>query len=253
MVASDITNLNSENFNNEHTNFSGICIIDMDQLKREELKMKLEEKNKRDRIRKSNIRNHKEERRKKRTEINNKEKEWLIENGYENIEEYYKEKDSRLIKHEIPDYKRGELDPNSSVGFAFISQRVVAKVLGLNISNDCNCEFGFNFKYDLYDENKHGSINVKTASCYKNSSWSFGLLNNYIPDTYILTGFSIYKEDILHVWIIPSFILIGENHVYISKKSLEQFKIYEVDSEPYNSVYHNMSIERCKVLKSVNN
>ena len=160
----------------------------------------------------------------------------------------------------LNNHKNGKLDPNSEVGFAFMSQRVVAETLGLDLKYDCNCSIGFNAPYDLYDE-KLGSINVKTRVLKYNKYWNFGLSNKYIPDIYIMLGFSSDKSDILHVWITePEDDLTFDNKKFKYKQSisitndinsgLKRAAPWEVDVEPYNDAYHNMSLENCKVLRS---
>lgn len=148
-----------------------------------------------------------------------------------------------------PNYKIGELNPNSSVGFAFISQRVVAKTLGLDLINDCNCEFSFGFKYDLYDEGRYNKINVKACTSCDNIKYNFGLHNIFIPNTYICLGFSVGRKEILHVWIFDDFFIKCYEKNFINISSKNNYKEYEVDAKPYNNVYHNMSIKNCKILR----
>ena len=162
------------------------------------------------------------------------------------------------------DYKNGKLDVDSPTGFAFMSQRVVAETLGLELKYDCNCSIGFNAPDDLYDE-KLGYINVKTAVLLKVNAWHFGLIQKYTPDTYIMLGFSNDKSDILHVWITePEDDLTFDekkieykkgikitNDIFSDKRSgLKRAESWEVDVKPYNYVYHNMSLENCSVLRN---
>ena len=163
------------------------------------------------------------------------------------------------------DYKNGKLDADSPTGFAFLSQRVVAETLGLDLKYDCNCSIGFNAPDDLYDANKYKYINVKTAILNKVNSWKFGLIQKYNPDTYIMLGFSVDKSDILHVWITePEDDLTFDeknfkykqsisitNGIFSGRRSgLKRAEPWEVDVEPYNNVYHSMSLENCSVLRS---
>ena len=156
------------------------------------------------------------------------------------------------------DYMNKSLDPNSETGFAFMSQRVVAETLGLDLKYDCNCSQGFGTEYDLLDKT-YKYINVK-AAVLKYNAWHFNLKNKYTSDTYIMLGFSSDKSDILHVWITEpeDDLTFDEKNCKIkqgisitnSERGLRRAKSWEVDAEPYNDAYHNMSLENCSVLKS---
>jgi len=153
------------------------------------------------------------------------------------------------------DYKNGCLDPESNTGFGFIGQRVVAKTLGLELKHDCNCSINFGVPYDLYDKAKYGKIDVKSCTFnVKSNNWSFSLHNKKIPDTYVMLGFSYNRGYIRRVWIID----VYSNLMY-NKKSftvtprylgLEKNKHLQVDTKPYNDIYHNMSLNNCSVLRS---
>jgi len=168
--------------------------------------------------------------------------------------------EQRLCKkcYNNSDYTNGNLDPESSTGFAFLSQRVVAKTLGLDLEHDCNCSQGFGSEYDLLDD-KLGTINVKTYVLNNNNFWSFNLINKYKPDTYIMLGFASDKSDILHVWITePEDDLTFDDKkdelkkgisITNSERGLKRAAPWEVDAEPYSDAYHSMSLENCSVLK----
>jgi len=153
-------------------------------------------------------------------------------------------------------YIKGNLDPESTTGFAFISQRVVAKTLGLDLEHDCNCSDGFGAPYDLYDK-KLGYINVKAAKysvySFNNRSWRYRFNNGSIPDTYILLGFSEGKTNVEHVWITDALddLTYEKKAIAIpdSYKGLLKAKPWEVDCEPYNFAYHSMSLENCDILR----
>lgn len=152
------------------------------------------------------------------------------------------------------DYMNEKLDPNSNIGFGFIGQRVVAKVLNLELKYDCNCSEGFGSEYDLYDKNNYGSINVKAGTLNEHNYWQFNLKCKQIPDTYIILGFSLYKSDILRVWITDSLDDLTYEKQKISivntYRGLLKVEPWEVDCELYNDAYHSMSLDNCRVLKS---
>ena len=85
------------------------------------------------------------------------------------------------------DYKNGNLDVNSSTGFAFLTQRIVAKTLGIKLDNDCNCSVNFMHPFDLYDKDGYGKIDVKSSCLRKNvaDSWIFSIKRNEIPDFFL--------------------------------------------------------------------
>ena len=161
------------------------------------------------------------------------------------------------------DYINGSLDPDSEVGKGFISQRVVAKTLGLELKDDCNCTYGFNHSVDLYHKDKYKYINVKdSALCYhqkQSPTWHFTITQKVTPDTYILVGFDEDRKNILHVWITDAV----DDLVFNEKKgrslkfktisniyeSLKRAKPWEVDAKPYNNVLHSMSLDNCSVLR----
>lgn len=174
---------------------------------------------------------------------------------------WYYNNEQRLCKscYYNPDYKNNNLDPESNTGFAFMSQRVVAETLGLELKYDCNCSIGFNAPDDLYDK-KLGYINVKTAVLFKDNAWHFDFGNKYIPDKYIMLGFSEDKSDIKHVWNTEpeddltfdekNFKYKQSISITNSERGLRRVKGWEVDVEPYNNAYHSMSLENCSVLRS---
>lgn len=197
----------------------------------------------------------------RKRKLKEKDDEWAKENDYESINEFFLKRDIQLNKGKqrykknknIPDYKRGVLDLFTTVGFGFLAQRIVAKTLELELKDDCNCELGFGAPYDLYDKLEYDKINVKASTLNNDNTWNFSFRNKFIPDTYINVGFSLNKKDILHVWIINhnSDIINDKTNICItnSYKNLKKYEQYEVDVRPYNYVYHNMSLENCKVLK----
>ena len=146
-------------------------------------------------------------------------------------------------------YMNKNLDKNTSVAKGFIGQRIVAKVLGLELKNDCNCSVGFNYPYDLYDEGRYDKINVKSCKLGDYNSWIFGLSQKVIPDTYILVGFDENRKNILRVWIASSNdkLVIDNFSVFISNNvnnDLSRAKPWEVDVKPYNDMLHKMSEKR---------
>lgn len=158
-------------------------------------------------------------------------------------------------------YRFNNLSPDSSVGFGFIGQRVVAKTLGLKLKYDCNCSEGFMSEYDLYDNNKYKYINVKAGILNTYNRWQFIFNNKYKPDTYIMLGFSNDKSNIEHVWITePEDDLTFDEKNFKYKQSisikndinngLNRARTWEVNVKPYNDTYHNMSLENCSVLRS---
>lgn len=162
------------------------------------------------------------------------------------------------------DYVKGNLNPNSTTGKAFISQRIVANVLNLQLKYDCNCSDNFNHSFDLYDKGKYNYINVKDSALHDkveyNSRWFFTLTQKTMPDTYIMLGFDEDRKNILHVWITDPLDDLTYNEIKERPKggigitntyySLERARPWEVDAKPYNDMLHSMSLDNCSVLRS---
>ena len=158
----------------------------------------------------------------------------------------------------IFDYKEGKLNKKSSTAKATISQRVVAKVLNLEMKYDCNCTYGFKHPVDLYHKDKYFYINVKDSALHnssrQSSRWVFILEQEEIPDTYICLGYDEDRKNILKVWITNAIDdLVFDGKTMKHKKSLTITNIFdslnkaepwEVDSEPYNDMLHKMSQKR---------
>lgn len=145
-------------------------------------------------------------------------------------------------------YINGNLDKNSSTGKAFISQRVVAKFLGLELKNDCNCSVNFSHPFDLYDKGRHNRINVKASHLHKDNRWLFNYSQKEIPDTYILIGFDEKGKHILKGWIIDSndSLLSEKKGVSITNtySALTRFNKCEIDDKLLDSILHQMSKKR---------
>lgn len=160
----------------------------------------------------------------------------------------------------IFDYKKSELNPKSTTGKATVSQRIVAKTLGLELKNDCNCSISFTYPYDLYDKGRYNYINVKDSKLHNsininhNSHWYFGFKNKKIPDTYIMLGFDENRKNILHVWITDAIddlvfnkktgkLLTGKN-ITNTPYDLNKIQSWEVNAKPYDDMLHLMSEKR---------
>lgn len=161
-------------------------------------------------------------------------------------------------KNSRTDYMMGNLDKKSNVGSAFISQRVVAKYLGLKLKDDLNCTEGFKHPFDLYDEKKYYYINVKSSQLHNslrgNPYWRFNLSQKEMPDTYIMLGFDKDRKNILKAWKSdPLDDLIFDEKTGRSKnilgitntfRVLRQYQPWEMDTIPLNKILHEMSQKR---------
>jgi len=149
----------------------------------------------------------------------------------------------------------GTLDPNSSVGFGVLMERVVITCIKDAIwynSADSLC-MPYDFNCKLYN-----NVNIKARKLSKYNSWIFRLDCKYIPDTFMLIGLNENKSIIEHIWIINSNMDIIKNKktltIYNTQTNINKFCNYEVDPEPYNKVYQNLDIyslpEFCNLSKS---
>lgn len=148
----------------------------------------------------------------------------------------------------VSDYKRGKLNKNSPVAKGFISQRIIANFLELELKDDCNCSEGFNTPYDLYDKDGYGTINVKSSKLHYNNIWTFTLQNKKIPKTYILVGFDKNRRNVLKGWsvnfknnlICNKCMLLIKNNI----EDLKKWKNYEINDVTLNKILHKMSEKR---------
>ena len=156
-------------------------------------------------------------------------------------------------------YKFNNLSSNSSVGRGFISQRVVAKVLDLELKDDCNCNVNFGHPFDLYDKGKYNYINVKSQMLNIINNWCFNLSQKEVPDTYIMLGFDRNRKNIIHVWITDAVddLVFDEKTEKLKKgicikddvfSGLKRAEPWEVDAKPYDDILHSMSLDNCSVL-----
>lgn len=150
------------------------------------------------------------------------------------------------------DYKNGKLDKNSSMGKGFISQRVIANFLDLELKHDCNCTKGFNYGVDLYDNKEYKYVDSKSSkllnSSCGNSYWIFELNKKRIPNAYIMLGWDKNRKNILKGWAIDSSnnLVNGKMSVNItnSDKVLKKWSDYEIDDILLNNILHEMSQKR---------
>lgn len=150
------------------------------------------------------------------------------------------------------DYMNGNLNKESSTGKGFISQRIIAKFLNLELKNDCNCTKGFNYGVDLYDNEKYKYIDSKSSKLHnylsKNSFWSFKLNEKRIPDVYMMLGWDKNRKNILKGWSIDSKndLVNGKNSITIKNniKGLKKWSNYEINNILLNEVLHKMSQKR---------
>ena len=160
------------------------------------------------------------------------------------------------------DYMNGLLDIDSTVGFGFLGQRIVARKLGLELKYDCNCSVNWHHSFDLLqlDNEKYGKIEVKVAAIRIDDYsllWQFDLGDSSECDTYVALGFTKSKSDVEKVWVIPSDrnIVIDRSMLNIVHKPkrigtvAREIKKYEVDPKSYNDAYHSMNLDNCSVLK----
>lgn len=141
-----------------------------------------------------------------------------------------------VVKHSI-----GELDPDSLLGFATITEYVVLDVLG-----DATKE-KFGAPYDLLSESL-GKINVKYSILHRDSPthryWTFAKTPTaQIPDYYICLGMDEYQTEIIKVWKIPgSSVVVNKRGIIVRHSRDERVKKYEQDSTIYNKTLQEMNI-----------
>lgn len=139
-------------------------------------------------------------------------------------------------------YVNGTLDPTCTTAIGVITEYVVLNVLKDTIN--CNTLDNFHAKVDLVSK-QYGEIDVKSMTLSQYNNWIFTPNIEYHPDNYICLGFNKDKTKILHVWIIPKKSnIVTRTGISItnSEQALLKAQQYEVDPEPYNTVYQNLDI-----------
>jgi len=141
-----------------------------------------------------------------------------------------------------PKSKTGELDPDSLVGFATITEYTVLKVLG-----DATKE-KYGAPYDLISSSL-GTINVKYSIIHVDRNkryWFFSKpRSSKIPDYYICLGFDEFQTEIIRVWLIPGNSKeIAKDGISISENKDERLKRYFVNPKIYNKTFQKMDIKK---------
>lgn len=167
--------------------------------------------------------------------------------GCKKLHRTWYHKDDKLVCRSCylnANYKTGKIDPSTNVGFKLIGKIIVMKHLHLK-----NKMCKINNSYDFINK-KFGKVYVKSATekeYIKNvNKYTFSIYSKNNVDTFILLGFSKDREEINHVWIVPSNAELFKNKknkngkTFIIKndeKGLEKLKEFEVNGKPYNRIY----------------
>lgn len=137
--------------------------------------------------------------------------------------------------------KIGELDPDTCIGFATITEHVVIDVLGDAIKEK------FGSPYDLISESL-GKVNVKYSALRRDHPnhvyWNFSKgKNSKTPDNYVCLGMDKHNTEITRVWIIPGDSeVVKEKGITVSPRRDKRLKRYEVDSAIYDKTFQEMDI-----------
>lgn len=175
---------------------------------------------------------------------------WLCHKCYNKYDPYSSNNKQKLETL----WRNKEIDKYSNVGIGFIGQSILAKKFNII---DCNIKTdNFNSKFDLYDPNKYGKIQVKTRTLNKDYGiWGGITLNEECNfDTLFIICMSNDMKNVERVYIIPELELYGERSITIykdcSSPKRSRFERFRVDERSYNDTYHNLKLENCTVLKN---
>jgi len=154
-----------------------------------------------------------------------------------------------------PDYVKGELDINSSVGRGRVGEILVVKTLGIGKEHDYN-RISCGYSFDLYNE-EFGRIDVKTSllSFDNRSRWKFNFQDKSEIKTYICIGLSLDRKFVQHVWIVPNKGKIRNLitfTVYDTYRSLSNRRKWEVDANRYDYKWQTMKLDNCKIMVDKN-
>lgn len=140
------------------------------------------------------------------------------------------------------------LDIDSNLGKAVISQAIVAKVLGIE---------DLNIKYDNYgwyidlEHINHGKIDVKSSSLQDYGRWYwYPTRKNPLPgrnkkqilcDTFVCIGYGNKRTNIDAVLIIPSkYCDVSTINYNKDSKRGNKYGIFVVDPTSYNDAHHSL-------------
>jgi hypothetical protein len=156
---------------------------------------------------------------------------------------------NNVVKPMRPCRNKG-ISKESTTGKGIIGEAIVSKVLGIEMcSKKVN---NFNYKFDLFQSDKYGNIQVKIAGPYFNQ-WKYDLRHGSPCncDTVILLCMDEKWENVARVYIIPSEnIETLELSIYLGTQRVSKWDEFQVDKKPYNYAYHNLRIENCTMLKN---
>lgn len=161
-----------------------------------------------------------------------------------------------IIKSER-DCRNNNLDPNSEVGFGYITTTLVKKFLKIEDCFDITGNFCYP-EYDMIEHEDLGLIDAKGSSliiingklCH-----SFGIQKNKKADFFFCIGFDKDRKHVLAVFIIPNdndisnkgTITIYYNGIRGSKYNI--FKQSEEEVKKWDDTFHTMKLDNCPVLR----
>lgn len=138
---------------------------------------------------------------------------------------------------EVDEYRSRHIRLKIGYGKGSVGDEIISKILEIPVctihAGDIRLPFGLIHGY-------YGIVGVKIASSRK-GRWDFGANGRITADTYFYLGFSEDYKDIEIVYIIPSEILENSSGRLCVYKNSKKYLNYNVDSKPYNDIYHSMT------------
>lgn len=147
-----------------------------------------------------------------------------------------------------------DLDPDSTKGFGYMTEVLIAKFLGIETCFDMTGNFNHR-AFDMYHHEDFGRIDAKASKLFhdKNCYYlEFHTKKNKIPDFFFCIGYNESRTDIICVYIIPNENIMS--HTIRINKNWNQHKDpyywYKQDPKPWNDLFHTLKLEDCSVLKT---
>lgn len=172
---------------------------------------------------------------------------WTHDNAKNNPDSFY-----NVTKSMRPCRNKG-IDKDSTFGKGFRGEQLFCK-----IRDDENCNIkldNFTSMIDVFDK-EYCKVQVKTVSLsLEYGKWKANDINKNC-DTVVIICMDNDFKNVLRVYIISRKYIAGNNvTITESASSISKWKTFRLDEceeKLYNDIYHDMKIEDCPVLKTVN-
>lgn len=144
------------------------------------------------------------------------------------------------------------LDPDSTVGFGYMTEVLIAKFLGIKTCFDMTGNFNYR-EFDIYQHEDFGRIDAKGSKLlyYKGYYyWEFHTKKNKTVDFFFCIGYNDTRTEVISVYTIPNENIV--DNLYINKnwnQHEDPYYWHKQDPKPWDDMFHTLKLEDCPVLK----